>query len=74
MEKFQRNLSKLFNKDVAVRKFSINENTIYLQFHYAADAITANTRIFAKPPKPDYGCQIEFIPENSTGYIVSVQN
>lgn len=70
IEKYNRNISKEFNKDVAVRH--VTDAEIFIQFQYGTDAITANTRRFIKPPKPDYGC--EYIMNDSSyteGYNAS---
>ncbi|KNC28259.1 Coiled-coil domain-containing protein lobo [Lucilia cuprina] len=60
VEKFNRNLFIPADKDIAVRTFNLNERKISLKYHYAKGALTASTREFIKPQKPDYGQQIMF--------------
>lgn len=55
-----------------MRNFDLVNNTIFIQFQYADNSITASTRTFTKPPKPDYECEIIFDPESSRSYNVSV--
>lgn len=59
-------------RDISTRHFNLIENKIFLQFHYAENAITASTRTFLKPPKPDYGCETIFIPSDTKGYNVKL--
>lgn len=70
-DKFNRDESKPADRDVAMRNFDLGNNTIFIQFHYALDAITASTRMYIKPPKPDYGCEIAFNPDDTRAYNVS---
>lgn len=65
-EKYNRNKNKKFNEDVAVRH--VTDAEIFIQFQYATDAITATTRRFIKPPKPDYGCEYAFDMSYTDGY------
>ena len=67
---FYRNLSKPADNDIAMRHFYLDKNKIFLQFHYNDDYITATTCEFIKPPKPDYGEEIIYNPEETSGYIV----
>lgn len=53
-----------------MRSFDLVANTISIQFQYAADSITASRRIFMKPPKPDYECEIIYEPELTRSYNV----
>lgn len=55
---------------MAIRNFDLLNNTIFVQFQYAKDAITASTRIFSKPPKADYGCETVFNPADTKAYNV----
>lgn len=55
-----------------MRTFSIADNTIFMQFHYAENAVTASTRTFVKPPKPDYGCEVIFVETDTKAYNVYV--
>lgn len=66
IEKYNRNKNKQFNEDVAVRH--VTDAEIFIQFQYATDAITATTRRFIKPPKPDYGCEYVFDMSYTEGY------
>lgn len=66
IEKYNRNKNKKFNEDVAVRH--VTDAEIFIQFQYATDAITATTRRFMKPPKPDYGCEYIFEMSYTEGY------
>lgn len=66
IEKYSRNKTKNFNEDVAVRH--VTDTDIFIQFQYATDAITATTRRFIKPPKPDYGCEYIFDMSYTEGY------
>lgn len=69
-DKFRRDESKLSDRDVAIRNFDLVNNTIFLQFQYAKNAITASTRTFIKPPKADYGCETVFNPSDTKAYNV----
>lgn len=53
-----------------MRQFSIADNTIFMQFQYAENAVTASTRTFVKPPKPDYGCEVIFVETDTKAYNV----
>lgn len=66
IEKYNRNNYKKFNEDIAVRH--VTDTEIFIQFQYATDAITATTRRFIKPPKPDYGCEYVFDMAYTEGY------
>lgn len=55
-----------------MRQFSIADNTIFMQFHYAENAVTASTRTFVKPPKPDYGCEVIFVDTDTKAYNVQI--
>lgn len=66
IEKYNRNKNKKFNEDVAVRL--VTDAEIFIQFQYATDSITATTRRFIKPPKPDYGCEYIFDMSCTEGY------
>lgn len=73
-EKFHRNCKKPANLDIAMRQFSIADNTIFMQFHYAENAVTASTRTFIKPPKPDYRCEVIFVETDTKAYNVYTSN
>ncbi|XP_037026600.1 coiled-coil domain-containing protein lobo-like [Bradysia coprophila] len=66
IEKYNRNKSRKFNQDVAVRH--VTDSDIFIQYQYATDAVTATTRRFIKPPKPDYGCEYIFDMSYTEGY------
>lgn len=66
IEKYNRNKNEKFNQDVAVRH--VTDNHIFIQYQYATDAVTATTRRFIKPPKPDYGCEYVFDMSYTEGY------
>lgn len=55
---------------MAIRNFDLVNNTIFIQFQYAKDAITASTRTYSKPPKADYGCETVFNPNDTKAYNV----
>lgn len=69
-DKFRPDESKESDRDVAERNFDLLANTIFVQFQYAKDAITASTRLYHKPPKADYGCETAFIPGDTKAYNV----
>uniref|UniRef100_A0A336LWC1 Dynein regulatory complex subunit 7 n=1 Tax=Culicoides sonorensis TaxID=179676 RepID=A0A336LWC1_CULSO len=68
-EKFHRNPKLQAIRDIAIRHFYLNENKIFLQFHYDTDCITASTRIFQKLPESEMGEDVQFDPATTTGYI-----
>ncbi|XP_037815223.1 coiled-coil domain-containing protein lobo-like isoform X2 [Lucilia sericata] len=68
VEKFNRNLSIPADKDIAVRTFNLTQRKISLKYHYAKGALTASTREFIKPQKPDYGQEIIFDSSSIKSY------
>lgn len=60
MEKFRRNEKIVFHEDILKRTFDIAENKIMLQFHYGKNDIRPTVRVYKCPPRPDYGCEIQF--------------
>lgn len=70
VEKFNRNLPVPASRDIAIRQFLLSENSIFIRFHYAKDAISSSTRTFVKPPKPDYGCETVFSQDDTKSYNV----
>ncbi|KAL5283044.1 CCDC135 family protein [Megaselia abdita] len=71
IEKFNRNILKLADDDIAIRHFALTENKIYLTFHYNEGAVTASSREFTKPPKSAYGKEIIFDPSTTKGYMAN---
>lgn len=70
-EKFRKNPNiESDAADISIRNFQITQNRIFLQFHYGNDAITATTKIYLKPPPPDYGCEIIYDPNCVIEYNV----
>ena len=69
-EKFRRNPSIPASKDIAERTFILKQRKIMITFHYAKGALTASTREFLKPPKPNYGEELIFDPSLTKGYKV----
>ncbi|XP_059610978.1 coiled-coil domain-containing protein lobo [Phlebotomus argentipes] len=67
-ERFRRNDKKAALDDVATRKFLISENRITLRFHYEKNSITASTREFLKPVKPNYQEEVTFDVNSTKGY------
>lgn len=57
-ETYQRNPKREARDDIAIRRFDLKNGFIRLQFHYRQDEITPTIRIFKRPPKPEYGCEI----------------
>lgn len=68
-EKFHRDTNIPAIRDIAIRHFYLNEQKIFLQFHYDTDCITASTRIFQKLPESEMGEDVQFDPATTTGYI-----
>ncbi|GAB0087511.1 Coiled-coil domain-containing protein lobo [Sergentomyia squamirostris] len=73
-ERFKRNDKKPALEDVAVRKFRLSENRITLRFHYEKNCITATTREFVKPLKPNYQEEVTFDVASTKGYLSSVSS
>ncbi|KAG5671919.1 hypothetical protein PVAND_002087 [Polypedilum vanderplanki] len=69
VEKFNRNEKKDAYHDVAIRHFNRSENQVFVQFHYASDAITATTKTFIKPPRSEK--EAKFDPSTIEGYIAN---
>uniref|UniRef100_A0A1B0ESJ8 Putative dynein regulatory complex subunit 7 n=1 Tax=Lutzomyia longipalpis TaxID=7200 RepID=A0A1B0ESJ8_LUTLO len=67
-ERFKRNDKKEALEDIATRKFRIAENRITIRFHYEKNCITASTREFIKPTKPNYQEEVLFDVESTKGY------
>lgn len=71
-DKFQRDPAVPADQDLAMRTFDLVANTISIQFQYAADSITASRRLFTKPPKPDYECEIIYDPDLTRSFNVGI--
>jgi hypothetical protein len=69
VEKFNRNEQKDAYHDVATRHFNRSENRVFVQFHYASDAITATTKTFIKPPRSEK--EAKFEPGTIKGYVAN---
>lgn len=52
-----------------MRHFNRSENEIFVQFHYAEDAITATTKTFIKPPRSEK--EPKFNDSSVRGYIAN---
>ncbi|XP_065356734.1 coiled-coil domain-containing protein lobo [Calliphora vicina] len=68
VEKFNRNILLPADKDIAIRTFILSQRKISLRYHYARGALTASTRVFIKPPTPDYGQEVVFDPSLIKSY------
>lgn len=73
-EMFHRNETKPAIQDISVRTFNLKDMKIFLKYHYDNDCITASTREYTKPPKPDYGQEIKYDPDATGGYTVRFLN
>lgn len=69
IEKFQRNEEKVAVRDIATREFKMNDNKIFLLFHYADDCITATTKEFLKQTKSEMGEEVFFDPDSVKGFV-----
>lgn len=69
VEKFNRNEKKDAYHDVAIRHFNRSENRVFVQFHYASDAITATTKTFIKPPRSEK--EAKFDASTIEGYVAN---
>lgn len=69
VEKFNRNDGKDAYHDVAIRHFNRSENQIFVQFHFAADTITATTKTFVKPPRSEK--EAKFDAATIKGYVAN---
>ncbi|XP_037947146.1 coiled-coil domain-containing protein lobo [Teleopsis dalmanni] len=67
-EKFSRNHDIPHYQDISQRTYIFNQRKVVLKFHYAPGALTASTREFIKPMKPNYGEELKFDPSLTKFY------
>jgi len=72
VERFERNVEKLADKDIAERSFMLSDDRILLKFHLEKQRITCSTREFMKPPDFtfDKTSQITLTPEMTSSFKV----
>ncbi|KOB65344.1 Uncharacterized protein OBRU01_21455 [Operophtera brumata] len=69
VETYSRNKGIPAKQDVWRKTFHLQENTIDLQYHYAYNFVTNNTRSYIKPNLAETGGKILFYPDKTSGYI-----
>lgn len=72
VEKFNRNVAKSVDEDVAERSFLVSDDRIFLKFHLEDGRIIASTREFIKPPNFSYDktSQLQYSPDMSNSFQV----
>lgn len=72
VERFERNLAKKANSDVAERSFLVAEERVSVKFHLENQRITASTREFMKPPNfsLDKTSQLQYTPDMTNAFQV----
>lgn len=57
-----------------MRVFLLNENKVFLKFHYGPGKVTAATREFVKPVRADRGRRFNFDPDLISCYEVKSES
>lgn len=71
-EKFNRDERMKASKNIAIREFVIDDNEIYLTYHYRPGQFTRAMRMYVKPPLAERGDRLVVNPTMTYGYNVSV--